>query len=233
MVILIGFSALVVDYGDMASQKRMLQNAADAACLAAAAYLPSDKPAAEAAAREYLEITAPGATLESVDYYNANKKVAVTVSIDVPYKFARAIISEKSRTITTRAAAIVTNVLGPCDYALFSGSEIDLLQFTGQNYIYGDVHANYNIKNIATVDGTVTAAGIIDGKITATNKVPYYDVLNMPDLTSVVDIATLLSPAVLMAYGADYDDGTIRCRRTSSTLCSPPIRRKRCLSTAA
>ena len=79
------------------------------------------------------------------------------------------------------------------------------MQFTGQNYILGDVHANYNIKNIATVDGTVTAAGIIDGKITATTKVPYYSVLDMPDFSSVVELATVLDQSTLLAYGAEYD----------------------------
>lgn len=208
MVVLVGFSALVIDYGDMASHKRLLQNAVDAACLAAAASLPADTQAAEAAAAQYLDANAPGAVLMSVDYYNGNKKVTVTASLDVYYNFARVIVSDESRTITAKAAAVITNVLGPNDYALFSGSEIDLLQFTGQNYINGDVHANYNIKNIATVDGTVTAAGIIDGKITATQKVPYYHVLNMPDFSSVADMATALDASTLLSYGADFDGTT-------------------------
>ena len=208
LVALIGFSALVIDYGNLASQKRMLQNAVDAACLAAAAKLPDDTQKAYEAALEYLETNASDAVLLSVDYYNSNEKVTVTASMDVPYIFARALVSDSSRTLTAKASAIVTNVLGPNDYALFSSSSIDLLQFTGQNYINGDVHANYNIKNIATVDGTVTAAGLIDGKITSLEKVPNYHVLEMPDFNNVVDIATSLSSEMLLSYGAEFQSGT-------------------------
>ena len=208
MVALIGFSAMVIDYGNLASHKRLLQNAVDAACLAAAANLPDNIQAADESVMEYLETNAPGAVLLSVDYYNGNKKVTVSASMEVDYEFARAIVSSSSRTITAKASAIVTNILGTNDYALFSASNIDLLQFTGQNYVEGDVHANYNIKNIATIDGTVTAAGLIDGKIIAHQKVPNYHVLDMPDLSNVVDMATKLQPATLLFFGADYKDGT-------------------------
>ena len=108
MVVLVGFSALVIDYGNMASQKRQLQNAVDAACLAAAASLPANTQSAQAAALEYLEANAPGAVLESLKFNNGNKKVTVTASLYVPYKFARAVVPDSGRTITTKATAIVT-----------------------------------------------------------------------------------------------------------------------------
>ncbi len=208
MVVLVGFSAMVIDYGNMASQKRLLQNAADAACLAAAACLPDDVAAAQTAASKYLQANTPGAVLQSFETYDGNRKVTVTARMEVDYNFARAIMSSRSRTVSAKASAIVTSVLGPYDYALFSASSIDLLQFTGQNFVSGDIHANYNIKNIATVNGTVTAAGIIDGKITATQKVPNYHVLEMPDFSNIVELAILLDEATLLAYGADYDGST-------------------------
>ncbi len=207
MVVLIGVSALVIDYGNLAGHQRQLQNAVDAACLAAAQYLPDHTDKAEDAAEDYLNVNAPGASLQSVTFSYTDKQVTVTASWDVDYQFARAVMANSSKTISADATAVITNVLGPFDYALFSGSEIDLLQFTGQNYITGDIHANYNIKNIATVIGTVTAAGIIDGKITATNKVPGYSVLTMPDFSDVVSVAFPLSYDTMIAYGATESDG--------------------------
>ena len=208
MVILIGFAALVIDYGNLASHKRLLQNAADAACLAAASYLPGNASAAEDAAAKYLTANAPGAVVESFILTEGSRRVTVTASVDVKYSFARAFVASGSKKVTTFATAIVTSVLGPCDYALFSGSEIDLLQFTGQNYIEGDVHSNNSVKNIATVVGTVTAAGLIDGKINATAKVPWYDVLAMPNFSSVLALAMPVGQADLLSFGVTVKNGT-------------------------
>jgi hypothetical protein len=121
---------------------------------------------------------------------------------------ARVISEEAGTTVTVRASAVKTNVFGPYDYALFSGSEIDLLQFTGQNYITGDVHSNNSVKNTAYIDGTVTAAGIIDGKIMADAKVPGFNVLAMPDLSDLIDLSSEISQATLLSYGAVYKNGT-------------------------
>ncbi|UOO37937.1 hypothetical protein IZU99_01315 [Oscillospiraceae bacterium CM] len=208
MVVLIGFSAIVIDYGNIAVHKRALQNAVDAACLAAAQELPNNTSAAEDAAVKYLTANAPSAILKSVVFTNSNKKITVTATIDVEYEMARAFVSDASTTVTAAASAVKTNVFGPFDYALFSGSDIDLLQFTGQNYVFGDVHSNNSVKNSATVDGTVTAAGIIDGKINATDKVPGYNVLAMPDFSKVMDLTAEVSQSTLLSYGATFKNGT-------------------------
>jgi Flp pilus assembly pilin Flp len=208
MVVIIGFSALVIDYGSLASHRRSLQNAVDAASLAAAACLPSHVEEAEDTAADYLSANAPGAVIQSVTLSDGNKKVTVTAFIDVDYSFARAFVSSNSKRVTAKASAISTSIFGPYDYALFSGSEIDLLQFTGQNYISGDVHSNNSVKNIATIDGTVTAVGLIDGKISATHEVPGYNVLAMPDFSEVLAQATPVSQAALLSFGATYKNGT-------------------------
>lgn len=208
MIVLIGFSAIVIDYGSIASHKRVLQNAVDAACLAAAQYLPKNTSAAEAAAVNYLTANAPGALMKSVVFTDSNNKVTVTATTEAQYEMAKAFISDTGTTITAEASALKTNVFGPYDYALFSGSDIDLLQFTGQNYVFGDVHSNNSVKNIATIDGTVTAAGIIDGKITAEAKVPGYNVLAMPDFSKVMNLTSEASQAALLAYGVTYNNGT-------------------------
>lgn len=208
LVVVAGFSAIVVDYGNMAGQRRSLQNAVDAASLAAAQSLPFDTADADSLAEEYMDINGGYLDLD-VTYSNNNTKVTVSASRRVDYIFARVLFSESGTEVSARAAAEITSVFGPFDYALFSGSEIDLLQFTGTNYISGDVHANYNIKNSATVDGTVTAVGTIDGKITATGgKVPGTDVLALPDFSNVVDLAKVMNSTALLAAGAEYKKGT-------------------------
>ena len=211
MVVLIGFSAIVIDYGSMASQKRALQNAVDSACLAAAQNLPDDTYEAELTAQEYLSANVPQAYLNAINgvvFSNNNKKVTVTATQTVDYIFAKVLLGNASTTVSATAAAIVTNVFGPFDYALFSGSDIDLLQFSGQNYIVGDVHSNFNVKNAAVVEGTVTAVGTIDGKVEADLKIPDYDPLSMPDFSSVVELAAELSQATLLSYGAEYKNDT-------------------------
>lgn len=211
MVVLIGFSAIVIDYGSLASQKRALQNAVDSACLAAAQNLPDDTYEAQLTAQEYLSANVPQAYLNAIDgvvFSNNNKMVTVSATQTVDYIFAKVLTGSASTTVSATAAALVTNVFGPFEYALFSGSEIDLLQFSGQNYIVGDVHSNYNVKNAAVVEGTVTAVGTIDGKIVADLKIPGYSTLSMPDFTSIVDLATELSQTTLLSYGAEYKNGT-------------------------
>lgn len=208
MVVLIGFSAIVMDYGNIASQKRALQNAVDAACLAAAQELPKNTSAAKDAAAEYLAANAPGALLKSVVFTNSNRKVTVSATINTTYVMARAFVNDDGMTIAAQASAIITNVFGPYDYALFSGSVIDLLQFTGQNYINGNVHSNNSVKDSARIDGIVTAAGTIDGKIHATTKIPDYNNLEMPDFSKLKNLAAHLDQTTLMAYGATYKDGT-------------------------
>jgi hypothetical protein len=55
MVVVLGFAAMAIDVGYWYSQKREVQNAVDAAALAAAQELPDDPNAAEAVALDYLD----------------------------------------------------------------------------------------------------------------------------------------------------------------------------------
>jgi Flp pilus assembly protein TadG len=74
MTALIGFSAIVIDYGSVAGYKRQLQNAVDAACLAAAQNLPYGTAAAQDTAERYLAANAPEAQLNSVCFPKAIRK---------------------------------------------------------------------------------------------------------------------------------------------------------------
>jgi Flp pilus assembly protein TadG len=81
---------LVVDGANLFVQRRMVQNAADAGALAAAAYLPDDPGRAESAARDYVSRNASGATAAVTTSYAGNtSRVEVKVTERVSTLFAK------------------------------------------------------------------------------------------------------------------------------------------------
>lgn len=208
MTVLMGFSAIVVDYGRLILEKQSLQNAVDAACLAGAQELPGATAVAQSSAQTYF--TSNGfstADIDAIQFENANKRIRMTASKTVEYTFAKILSDQEQATVQVTAAAEISSIFGPYDYALFSGSQIDLLQFTGQNAVVGDVHSNDSIKNKADIIGNVTAVGVISADIKATgsgDRIEGYTVLDMPDHTKLTQNATALSLATLTYFGATY-----------------------------
>ena len=206
-VALTAFSAIVIDYGIIAGEKRSLQNALDAASLAAAQKLPGDTASALQLAEDYARANGVSGDVNVV-FSDSNKKVTVSATQTVDYCFAKIFTANESTTVSAVSSAIVTSAFGAYDYALFSGSNINLLQFTGKrNVVYGDVHSNYNMKNEVTINGTATAVGTIDAKISATQKLPYSRYLSMPDFSGVLKTATVLGYQDLINAGASYKSG--------------------------
>lgn len=210
MVVLTGFAAIVIDYGGIASERRSLQNAVDSACLAAAGSLLDGESIYEAENTAKLYVMANSDVTDendiTVTFSNNNKKVLVSASQSVNYTFARIITTSDSTTVTAEAAAIVTNALGPFDYALFSGSQDTWLHFSGNNNIYGDVHANADIQGTGVVNiyGSITAVGTIKHAPATVNTIENYGVLDMPDLSDLMDQAVELDKDTLLSYGATY-----------------------------
>ena len=208
MTVLLGFSAVAIDTGRIALEKQSLQNALDAASLAAAQDLPNNTATAEATAKEYVADNGySAADIYSIVFSNSNKRIKISAKKPVEYTFARVFNNADSTTVDVSAAAEISNIFDPYDYALFSGSEINLLQFTGKNYVTGDVHSNNSIKNDATVIGTITAVGNIDSKVDATGGKEKVAYIPMPDLSDVMEIATTLTQAELEGFGATYKSG--------------------------
>ena len=125
LLTLIGVVAIVIDVAVFAEEKRQLQNAADAAVLAAARELPASPAAAEAAALSYL--TSNGYTVSPGDVsmtittpYAGNAEFAelVVTNHDVPYLFARA-LGFISLDISARAVGEVVTGFED-DYAIFA-----------------------------------------------------------------------------------------------------------------
>lgn len=207
ITVLMAFSAVAIDVGRIALQKQLLQNALDSACLAGALNLPANTVTAQEQAMLCFEANGYSRDdIQSIQFLNANRRIRLTASESVDYTFANVFNSGNSKTVNVAAAAEVGSVFDPYDYALFSASEIDLLQFRGQNNITGDIHSNNSIKNDATVIGSVTAVNNIDPKITATGtKTEGVPVLSMPDLSDVVENATILDQNTLInVFGATY-----------------------------
>ncbi|HEX2986452.1 MAG TPA: pilus assembly protein TadG-related protein [Caproiciproducens sp.] len=188
VTVLIGIGALTVDIGRMAVVKSNLQNAVDAAALAAVNDLP-DEAASRNSAEEYAGANGIGSPV-TVLFSDSSRKVTVTASQPVEYTFAK-VIGFQSANVTVKAAATLSDVLYPYKYALFSGSNIDLLTMTGQNRISGDIHSNNSIviNGQTDVDGTVTAVGNIDNSGLTATAVKSSSNISMPDFSDVLDKA--------------------------------------------
>ena len=154
LLTLIGVAATVVDVATFAEEKRQLQNAADAAVLAAVRELPADAAAAETAALTYL--TANGYTVAPGDIsvaittpYGGNTEFAelIVTNHDVPYLFAR-VLGFTSLDISARAVGEVVTGLED-DYAIFAidnscGAPGVSINGTLAGF-EGTVHANSNV----------------------------------------------------------------------------------------
>ncbi|NPV89460.1 MAG: hypothetical protein HPY50_01635 [Firmicutes bacterium] len=106
LVVLLGFSALAIDVGNMAVNKSSLQNAADAAALAGAQELPNDPDEAEDVARSYA--AANGLDGDRVFVTIPSNKMSIQVDIerDVPTLFA-GVLGVESNTLGAHAAASI------------------------------------------------------------------------------------------------------------------------------
>lgn len=170
LLTLMGVVAIVVDIAVFAEEKRQLQNAADAAALAAVRELPADAVAARAAAATYL--TANGYTIAAGDVsvsittpYNGDSELAevVLTNHDVPYLFAR-VLGFVSLDLSARAVGEVVTGWED-DYAIFaidSSCGAPGVSITGTLASFdGTVHANSNMAvggSDHTFDPTVTYA---------------------------------------------------------------------------
>lgn len=111
LVVLLGFTAIAVDYGYLAWQRRNLQNAADSAALAAARELPNESQV-ESVAKTYAQKYAPKDTLLEIDSRrDPGNSNAVIVDVAHTYNtfFARVLGSNSERvSATATAEKIVT-----------------------------------------------------------------------------------------------------------------------------
>ena len=170
IAMLCGVAALVVDTGMVSVAQGQLQNAADAAALAAANDLPSASAAATTA-DAYGELNGvPAANTSITTPYKGNaNKVEVVCTKTVQYTFAR-VIGINSKVVTARAVAEKTGMTGGCfGYALFSGGTDRLGLYSDNLSITGSAHANGSIfisGNNQKVTGNLEAVTQVETYVT-------------------------------------------------------------------
>ena len=147
IALLCGIAALVVDIGQVTVTQGQLQNAADAAALAAAKSLP-DATAAKNAAKQYAGLNGVDTvnTTATTPYNGNASKIEVVCTRTVQYTFAR-VIGLNSTVVSARAVAQKSNANGAFGYALFSGGVNSLLGlYTDSFDVTGSVHSNYTLQ---------------------------------------------------------------------------------------
>ncbi|MDX9871480.1 MAG: pilus assembly protein TadG-related protein [Clostridia bacterium] len=202
--VLAGASGMVVDVGAAYIEKNALQNALDAAVLAAAQELP-DTAAARNMAIEYAEKN--GVTLSPADitFENGNKRIRISHT-DSQENYFLKLFNIDFFDINARAGAEMGGAHPIFDYALFSGSTTEQLFINGGGWtIQGSVHTNdrfYNNSGGFTITGGLEACdGIrVDGGSYYINGGQYpaaaYEA--MPDLSAQIEEAAA-------AAGKEYD----------------------------
>lgn len=169
MAFLLGMTGLALDYGAMASQKQNMQNAADAAALAAAQDVGAGtyRQVAIDTANNYTAINGyeNGVDTVLVDVFIQGYTVTVTISREVKMGFSAVITGVNRRRVSAQATAEAVSIFGGCPYAMFAGQKLDDggsgISGNGNDlYIDGNIHSNSDIRMPHAVlsEGSVATA---------------------------------------------------------------------------
>lgn len=196
IVIFLAFAALVIDLGIVQAEKSSLQNAVDAAALAAANELPDTQKALETA-REYMQKNGYLPSDISVTFSDSNRVINIVGQKQIEYLFAKAIGLDYA-TIVQEASAGGRDggeggIWEPFEYALFSGSRNDNLFLSGSSFeIYGSTHTNKDfnlycsyskITGVCSASGSIVAQG---SSINISNRVSQAPIVEMPDFSEEI-----------------------------------------------
>ena len=190
-VALLSFSAVAVDIGSVMVQKQRLQNAVDAAALAAAHDMP-DTAAATATANRYIRLNGFSLSDITVSFSDGNKSITVQAHKKVEYSFAR-ILGLDGKTINPSAKAQCGSLGSAFNYVIFSGSTTNTLTLNGSQYnIQGSTHTNSyfsaNGSNI-TITGRCEAVKTITvngSSINIPTRIPNAANIAMPDFSETI-----------------------------------------------
>lgn len=166
LTVLCGFSALAIDYGMLASSKQDMQNAADAAALAAAAELASGNYLnVYSAAKDFCELNNYNPDDENVrlEVETAGKSVQVTVYQEMKAGFSSVLTGRDTLDVSATAKAEAVSIFGGCPFAMFAGQRIENggygIDIGGNNiFINGNIHSNSDISMRHAVLGSGVVA---------------------------------------------------------------------------
>lgn len=196
MVVLLGFSGLAVDFGGMAMTKQELQNAADAAALAAGQDRASGMgtTAATATANQFIQANGftPGDGVTVSDVSFSGNTVTVTISTEYNVAFTSVLTGNSTETVSVKAVVDITNGFAHFPYAMFAGEHINDggSGITGNGNdmtINGNIHSNSKITmRHAVLNGTATAVDAIN--INGVS-LPESIFIEMPSAQPLIDLA--------------------------------------------
>ena len=168
MTALFGFTALAVDFGMMASNKQSMQNACDAAALAAATDIMKGSDGA---------VTTTGYTYTKVNGFDNDaddtqvtvtrngSQVTVTIQQEMDMGFSGVLTGQHTRTVSATATAESTTIFAGCPYTMFA--DTGGISSKSGGTIDGNIHSNGSISANSTITVTsssvVTATGNISG----------------------------------------------------------------------
>ena len=188
---LIGMCAIVGDVGIVYLERQRMQNAMDAATLAAAQELPNIT-SARTVAEEYLRENDVDPSETTITFSDSNKTINIKAAKEVEYFFAKVLGFERIN-IGGDASASLGTMSGPFDYVLFSGSTSASLIINGANSdIQGSSHTNSSficngskikITGACEASNTITVNG---GSNQIALRVPNAPFVAMPDFTQTI-----------------------------------------------
>lgn len=196
MVVLLGFSGLAVDFGGMAMTKQELQNAADAAALAAGQDRANGYGTATATATANAFIQAngftpgDGVTVSNVTF--GSNTVTVTISTEYDVALASILTGRSTETVNVKAVVDISTGFAHFPYAMFAGEHINDggSGITGNGNdmtINGNIHSNSKITmSHAVLNGTATAVDAIN--INGVS-LPESIFIEMPSAQPLIDLA--------------------------------------------
>lgn len=185
-VLLVGCAGLALDGGMLYVEKQSVQNALDAASLAAAQELPNTTNA-RAKAIEYAGLNGLSSSDLGISFLNGNQRIQLTYTKNQNLLFMP-VLGIYSTNIQNTAEAEAGSPGHAFDYSLFSGSTSDDLKINGNTYmIDGTVHTNSAFKvngNTITVTGAAEAVKTITSNgnsISIPYRYPNSSFVEMPD----------------------------------------------------
>jgi len=166
LTVLMGVSALVIDYGILIHKRISLSNAVDAAALAGAQELIFDSDNAEAVARSYLEANGVDPSDAEVVVFDSNTKIKVTAKCDINYYFARILGFDEGKAEAS-AAAMCGPVIGVYEGIRPFAIEKQPLEF-GVQYVLKEgggegSNGNYGALALSGRGGSTYVNNIING----------------------------------------------------------------------
>ena len=169
LTILLGFTALTMDFGLLASTRQSMQNAVDAAALAAAMDVGKHRSYDEiyATAKEYCILNGFDPAQSNVDITVSTYGKSVSVQLDCERKmgFSAVLTGRNRRTVAASATAEAVSIFGSCPFAMFASQRIQEggygMVINGEDiYINGNIHSNSDIlmRNAVLGEGVVATA---------------------------------------------------------------------------